>query len=51
MSWKITEKYKANVEAVKMDATRRSLCVSRRDNIRNAIIKQQIADMVWPHTT
>lgn len=41
-TWRITEKYKAKVEAVEMDAMRRSLCISRTSHIRNDTVKQQM---------
>lgn len=34
-TWRITEKYKAKLGAIEMDAMRRSLRISRRDRIRN----------------
>lgn len=41
-TWRITERYKRKIEAVEMDAMRRSLRISRRDHIRNDSIKQQM---------
>ncbi|XP_011706640.1 PREDICTED: uncharacterized protein LOC105461835, partial [Wasmannia auropunctata] len=42
-TWRITEKYKAKIEAIEiMDAMRRSLGISRTDRIRNKIIKLEM---------
>jgi len=39
-----SRKYQKNskVEAVEMDAMRRSLCISRKDRVRNETIKQEM---------
>lgn len=41
-TWRITEKYKAKVEVIEMDAMRRSLRISRGDRVRNEVIKEQM---------
>lgn len=41
-TWRLTERYKKKIEAVEMDAIRRSLRISRMDKIRNEIIKERM---------
>lgn len=41
-TWRITERYKKRIEAVEMDAIRRSMGISRQQRIRNNTIKQQM---------
>lgn len=38
--WRVTEKYNAKVEAIEMDAMRRSLRILREDRVRNEVIKE-----------
>ncbi|XP_044760299.1 uncharacterized protein LOC123317755 [Coccinella septempunctata] len=41
-NWRLTEKYKRKLEAVEMDAMRRSLRISRRERIRNETVKEMM---------
>lgn len=41
-TWRISDRHKKRVEAVEMDAIRRSMRISRRERIRNDIIKQRM---------
>jgi hypothetical protein len=41
-TWRLTENNKGRVEATDMDALRRSSNISRKERIRNVIIRQQI---------
>jgi hypothetical protein len=38
-NWKLTERYKKRIEAVEMDAFRRSMRISRMDKIRNEEVR------------
>lgn len=41
-TWRVSEKQKKKLETVEMEAMRRSLCISRRDRIRNEVVKQRM---------
>jgi len=41
-TWRLTENNKRRVEAIEMDALRRSSRISRKEIIRNVTIRQQI---------
>ena len=41
-TWRFTENNKRRVEATEMDVLRRSSRISRKERIRNVIIRQQI---------
>ena len=41
-TWRLTENNKRRVEAIEMDALRRSSKISRKERIRNVTIRQQI---------
>jgi len=41
-TWRLTENNKRRVEAIEMDALRRSSRISRKEGIRNVTIRQQI---------
>jgi hypothetical protein len=42
MTWRLTENNKRRVEATEMDALRRSSRLSRKERIKNVMIRQQI---------
>jgi hypothetical protein len=41
-TWRLTESNKSRVEAIEMDASRRSCRILRKDRIRNVTIRRQI---------
>ena len=41
-TWRLTENNKRRVEVTEMDALRRSSRISRKERIRNVVIRQQI---------
>ncbi|XP_030753312.1 uncharacterized protein LOC115880267 [Sitophilus oryzae] len=45
-----TERYKKRIEAVEIDAIRRSMGISRQPRIRNNIIKQQMGYRTYNNT-